>query len=319
MNVDTQSQRFDLFKRRRSADVRKWMIYLIMWVGIVVFGAWVGWKFGRVRIGLIVSGSVIIIGLFYSVFILGGHVKASVNSSEDPSHMGISRIRRLLHPLCSQTGLAMPTIFIMPTDAPNACAVGIFSKSQSIGVTEGALNMLTDEELSAVLAHEVTHLQRKDIFFDGWWIALTGMAVSLSAVVVGMGIASLLAARRAETKKQAESAEGWGVLLIGLGIIVGIVGVVILQLIQHVVMRRAEYMADHGAVLLTGRARPLMLALEKMEVADSLFQAPSMLSMVFSVSAVPRSHWGQRWFDTHPPTRKRVKRLEKIGRTLGEF
>lgn len=307
-----------LLKRRRQADVRKWLFYLTMWISIFVLGIWVGYKSGDLKFSVGVSVGVVGIGLFYSLFVLGWHVKRAVRVEARTGSAGQQRVERLLQPLCHTAGIPMPKVFLMPTMAPNACAVGIFSKSRSVGVTLGALQLLNDEELSAVLAHEVTHLQRKDIFFDGWWIALTGMAVWLGAITIGIGIASMVSAREARNKKDAESAQGLGFLFIAIGLVFGVVCVITLKLVQHLVMRRAEYMADAGAVLLTGKAKPLIKALGKLEASDTVFDHPSALSMVFSVSAVPRTHWLERLFDTHPRTSKRIARLERMAKELGE-
>lgn len=307
-----------LLKRRRGADMRKWFFYLTMWISILAMGIWVGFKYDNLKFSVGMSAGVVGIGLFYSLFVLGWHVKWTVRVQKSTHNAGEQRVERLLQPLCRTAGIPMPKVFLMPTMAPNACAVGIFSKSRSVGVTLGALQLLNDEELSAVLAHEVTHLQRKDIFFDGWWIALTGIAVWLGAITIGIGIASMVSAREARSKKDAESAQGLGFLLIVIGIVFGVVCVIALKLVQHLVMRRAEYMADAGAVLLTGKAKPLIQALGKLEASDTVFDHPSALSMVFSVSAAPRTNWLERLFDTHPRTSKRLERLERLAKELEE-
>ena len=307
-------------KRRHFADVRKWIFYLVMWMGIMGFGVWTGLRYGHLKTGLILGGALVGIGLVYSLFVLGWHVQNAVQTEVSPTHPGVQRVTRLLQPLCDRAGIRMPMVFLISTEAPNACAVGMFSRTQSVGVTLGALAMLTDEELTAVLAHEVTHLQRKDVFFDGWWIALTGIAVWLGAITMAMGIATLVSAQGERNKKDGESAAGLGIFLILLGIVFGVVCVLILKLIQHLVMRRAEYMADGGAVLLTGQAKPLIRALTKLESASNpLFDRPTALSMVFSVSATSHRSWWDRLFDTHPRTSKRIRRLERLSQELGEL
>ena len=305
-------------RRRRQVDVRQWIWYVLIWLGTVAGGVWVGYRAGSTRDGLYVGLALVGGCLLYATVFLTIHLMLTVRAETGIWPEAEQRISRLLKPLCEKAGVLLPRVFIIPETAVNACAAGVFRRRQYVGVTQGALRLLSDEELSAVLAHEVTHLKRRDALFDGWWIALTGVIIWVSTVSVVAGI-TIIASDSARPKRKNEGSDaGLGFVLVLGGIVFGIVSWFIVQVVLHAVMRRSEYMADNGAVLLTGKAKPLMTALQKMEAQGNPLLQHSALSMMFSVNPLPRQHWWDRLFATHPRTSKRLMRLEQLGRELGE-
>lgn len=210
----------------------------------------------------------------------------------------------------------MPRIFVIPTDAVNACAAGVLPGSQCIGVTKGALRMFDDDELSAVLAHEVSHLRHRDTLFYGWWIALTGVVIWFGAVAVGVGLAMMASSRQSYRKKK-ESAGGlFGLIFILWGAVFALLAILVIQLVLHWLMRHSEYEADAGAVHLTGSTRPMIQALRKMDATSAFMNQPSSLSMLFSSNPTRRDTWWTALFSTHPPMARRIARLERMEETF---
>lgn len=305
-------------KKQRRADVTKWVIYTTIWGGVIIFGLWAGLKLGSIRIGLYVGLGIVMICLFYATFLLTWHLRSLVRAERGRWPNEEARITRLLQPLCDKAEIRLPHVFIIPTQSANACAAGVLPRRRYVGVTLGAMRIMDDEELSAVLAHEVTHLKRRDALFDGWWIALTGVILWLSAMCVGMGIGMVTSESGRQRKKGEGSAGIFGVVLIIGGFVFGVVSIFIIQVVLHVVMRRCEYMADNGAVLLTGHAKPMMHALKKLEESDELLEHHSALAMLFSVEPTSRHSWWGVLFSTHPRTSKRIARLQRLSQELGE-
>lgn len=303
-------------RSRKCADVFQWFFYLFLWGATVSLGVWLGYRMGSVRSGFIAGLSLVTVCLFYASVCLSWHLRKLVQ--QEQSESDVARVKRLLVPLCERAGLRAPRIFIMSTPAANACAAGVLHGMRYVGVTKGALKLLDDRELEAVLAHEVTHLQRRDSLFDGWWIALSGIVVWISAFSVGFGIASLMSSTRAQNDKDRSSGAGMGIFMIFAGIVFGVVSVFFIQVVLHNIMRRREYRADEGAVILTGSATPLIHALKKLESSDPMLGTQSALAMLFSVNPAPKKGWWDALFATHPKTSKRIARLEVLARELGE-
>ncbi|MFD1676178.1 M48 family metalloprotease [Alicyclobacillus fodiniaquatilis] len=305
-----------LLRRRKRADTLQWIIYAILWGAIVCFGMWIGLRLGSVRIGLMSGLGVIVVCLFYAIVCLSWHACSLVDKEQ--SETDVARVKRLLTPICKSADIRMPRVFILRTLAANAFAAGVLSRMRSIGVTRGALDMLDDHELQAVLAHEVTHLQRRDSLFDGWWIALTGLVIFISAISVSFGIAALQSRSTDHDDKEGGSGAVLGIFLIVGGFVFGIVAILIIQLLLHHIMRRCEYRADEGAVFLIGSAKPLIRALRKLEFSEPMLDHHTALAMLFSLDPAPRRGWLDALFSTHPRMSRRIQRLQGLSKELGE-
>ena len=201
-------------------------------------------------------------------------------------------VRRLVE----RAGLPMPKVYMIPQAAPNAFATGRNPKHAAVAVTQGLLDILNEEELEGVIAHELCHVKNRDVLIGTVAATLAGAIMILArmaqfAAIFGGG---------------GRDRRGGGLGLIVVAIVSGLAAV----LIQMAISRSREYQADASAAKLTGSPRGLARALEALQRASSRvpMEANPATSHMFIVN--PFSRQGMtRLFSTHPPIEDRVERL----------
>ena len=206
------------------------------------------------------------------------------------------RLHASVRRLVERAGLPMPKVYMIPQAAPNAFATGRNPKHAAVAVTQGLLDLLNEEELEGVIAHELSHVKNRDILIGTIAATLAGAIMILArmaqfAAIFGGG---------------GRDRRGGGLGLI----IVAVVSSIAAILIQMAISRSREYQADASAAKLTGSPRGLARALEALQRASSRvpMEANPATAHMFIVS--PFSRQGiTRLFSTHPPVEDRIDRL----------
>jgi heat shock protein HtpX len=230
----------------------------------------------------------------------------------------LERIQPMLERLCGMADMPLPRVAVMPTAVPNAFSAGRSPRSAIVVVTRGLLERLDDKEVEAVLAHELAHVANRDAFV----MTIAGAPALLGRKVL-WGFVTLPATEREIPKKVL-----FAFLVIYLLplVFVGWIVYAFATLLVMSISRYREYVADRGAVLLTGAPEQLMSALTKIadEVplipAEDLRQAAAM-NAFFVLPAVTEGGAfevdPQRIFPTHPPLERRMERLTELAHELG--
>src|SRR5208337_4392786 len=166
----------------------------------------------------------------------------------------LPRVYAVVERLAARDGIPMPKVYVIPTDSPNAFATGRNPRHASVAVTHGILNLLTDEELEGVLAHELGHVRNRDILISSVAATLAG-AITLLA---RMGYwASLFGGMGGRDDRD----RGGGFA----GLLMLILAPIAATLIQLAVSRSREYQADATGAQLTGNPYALASALKKLD------------------------------------------------------
>jgi heat shock protein HtpX len=191
--------------------------------------------------------------------------------------------------------LPMPRIYVIPTESPNAFATGRNPKHAAFAVTQGILNLLNDEELEGVLAHELGHVRNRDILTSSIAATLAG-AITLLAHFGGMFGGG-----------RDERGRGIG----GGGILMMILAPIAATLIQLAVSRSREYEADATGAHVTGNPYALASALQKLDAYSKRLpmQASPSTAHLFIVAPLLSGASLANLFSTHPPMARRIERL----------
>ena len=221
------------------------------------------------------------------------------------------RLWNLLENLCISRGLTMPSLRIIESQGMNAYASGLSEKRAAVTVTRGLMDALDDDELEAVLAHELTHIRNKDVRLLVVAVIFVGI-ISFAGELMTRGLfrGSLV---RAGGARRGRSGNAGFILIIAIAIVV--LCWVLAIAIRFAMSRKREYMADAGAVELTRNPDAMIGALRKISGHSDVDAAPREVRQMF-LHDDAASFFGA--FATHPPIEKRIAALERYagGRDL---
>jgi len=209
----------------------------------------------------------------------------------------LPRAYQIVERLTQKIGIPMPKMYVIPTDSPNAFATGRNPDHASVAVTQGILNLLNDEELEGVLAHELGHVRNRDILISSIAATVAGAITYLAEIGrFGMIFGGY----------ERDRDEGGGITALLMLILAPIAAF----MIQMMVSRSREYQADASGAHYTGNPYALASALAKLDAYSKRLpmQATPSTAHLFII----QPFLGQslmNLFSTHPPTAKRIERL----------
>ena len=227
------------------------------------------------------------------------------------------RVLPIVERLCALADLPVPRLAVMPSDIPNAFSAGRAPTRGVVVVTEGLLHDLDDEELAAVLAHELSHIANRDAFV----MTIAGAPAMLGRKLL-WGFATLPFTAEGPKKILAAVAVLYFLWLLFLGWVVYAFATLLVMSIT----RYRELVADRGAAILTGAPEQLMSALQKIAAAMPLIPTRDLrdVTRMNALFVVPARTEGDgfevdplRMFPTHPPLERRLERLGAFARDLG--
>ena len=200
--------------------------------------------------------------------------------------------------LCQRNQLPMPRVFILPQATPNAFATGRNPQHAVVAATEGILNSLSRQELSGVMAHEMSHVMNRDILIG-----------SIAATIAG-AIAFLAHMAQWAAIFGGSDEDSNPFALIALAIIAPLAA----MLVQMAISRSREFEADRSGARLCGNPQSLASALRKLEAANQtrpMQKVNEATAHMFIVSPL-RGSTVAKLFSTHPPMAERIRRLENM-------
>ncbi len=197
--------------------------------------------------------------------------------------------------LTQKIGIPMPKMYVIPTESPNAFATGRNPQHASVAVTHGILELLNDEELEGVLAHELGHVNNRDILISSVAATIAGAITMVARFGIFFGGGS------------DRDRRGGGLSAIFMLIVAPIAA----TLIQLAVSRSREYQADASGAHYTGNPYALASALQKIDTyARRLpLQASPSTAHLFIIQPFLGGMSFGNLFSTHPPIAKRIERL----------
>lgn len=264
-----------------------------------VLFVWVGGMMGGTQgmiIALVLAGVMNFVSYFYSDQLVLRHYNAVPISRQDANGL-----YAIVERISVKANLPLPQVYIIPDSTPNAFATGRNPTHAAVAVTEGLLELLDDEEIEAVLAHEMSHVKHYDILVGT--VAAT-IAGAIGVIANMMQFGAIFGGSRENRPNP--------IVMILLAIILPLAAAVI----QMAISRNREYMADEGAARLTEHPEWLQSALAKL----SNYNRQSMVHEATPESAhmfIINPFSGKdisfaSLFSTHPSTEDRIARLEEL-------
>lgn len=208
------------------------------------------------------------------------------------------RLHAMLDRLCIRARLPKPKLYLLPERAPNAFATGRSPGHAAVAVTAGMLETMDQEEVEGILAHELAHIQNRDILISSVAATIAG-AITLLAVFARFG--ALFGGFGDRDQR--------GVGILGV-LVTAIVAPIAALVIQMAVSRSREFAADASGARIAGTPRGLARALKKLGQSSERvpLSASPTTSHMFIVTPLSVGGLGNL-FRTHPPIEERVRRL----------
>jgi heat shock protein HtpX len=256
---------------------------------LMAIGSYFGGQRGMLT-ALIIAGVMNFVSYFFSDKIALATYRAQAVTREQ-----LPRVYQVVERLTQKAGLPMPKIYVIPMESPNAFATGRNPQHASVAVTQGILNLLKDEELEGVLAHELGHVNNRDILISSIAATLAGAITYAARFAMFFGGGGNRDDRR-----------GGGLAALAMMILAPLAAL----LIQLAVSRSREYQADETGAHLTGNPYALASALGKLDAYSRRvpMQASPSTAHLFIIQPLLGVNVGNL-FSTHPPIAKRIERL----------
>src|SRR5215467_10341358 len=206
-----------------------------------------------------------------------------------------SRLVRIVTQLSQRAGLPQPRCYIIPTQSPNAFATGRNPEHAAVAATEGILQLLDDDELEGVLAHELSHVKHRDIL-------TSSVAATIAAAIMMVSrFAMFFGGSRDNDNRSANP-----IALLATIILAPLAA----MLIQMWISRTREYDADAGGAALVGSPLGLVSALQKIDSASRAVPMDANPATAHLFIIKPFSAGGLLGlFSSHPPTQARIDAL----------
>ncbi len=266
---------------------------LLITISYWLIGGWTGAMIGVALAAMTNLGS----WYFSDRIALSAYGAQPVSPSQAPS------LYRMVQRLSDRANLPMPAVYIVPSPTANAFATGRDPEHAAVAVTEGILNILPEDELEAVIAHELSHIYNRDTLTQAVAATIAG-AISFLAQMVSYSMWF------------GGSQDDDGPNPLGL-LLTMILAPIAASVIQMGISRTREFSADAGSARLTGNPRALARALQRLEA--SARQMPMAGNPAFEPLLIMNSFAGEslsKLFSTHPSTEARIQQLLKLEQEL---
>jgi heat shock protein HtpX len=239
----------------------------------------------------------------------------SSTGAKDVTREQEPRLYNLLENLCISRGITMPKLQIVETDVMNAYASGMHEKQYKIAVTRGLMNALDDQEMEAVLGHELTHIRNGDVRLMVVAVIIAGVITFVGEMVFrvlfdnsGQGFRSTRW-RTSGGSSGGGKNKGGGMLAILIAVVIIAIAWFLSLVIRFALSRSREYLADAGSVELTKNPDAMISALRKIEGKSEM---PSVPSGIMEMCIENKPNTVADLFSTHPSVQRRVDKLVAV-------
>lgn len=279
-----------------AANKRNTVIIMAVFVGLITaIGYAVSFFYGEPSITLWVLAGAAIYALIQ--YFAAGSLAVAMTGAHQIEKKDNPRLYRTVENLSITLGMPMPKVYLINDAAPNAFATGRNPQHAIVGATTGLLDIMTDRELNAVMAHEMGHVQNYDIRVSMIAFGLVSAIGILSDIVLRM----LFFGNNRNNVHPA---------MYIIGIVVIILAPIIAVIVQMAISRQREYLADASGAMTTRDSEGMASALGKLQSYGKPLQKQSSATAQLFISNPLRPGFLANLFSSHPPLDERIKRLQ---------
>ena len=242
-----------------------------------------------------------VIAIIYAViqYFISAKLAMAMTGAREIQKKDNPRFYNIVENLSITTGLPMPKVYIIDDSAPNAFATGRDPQHASVAATTGLIDIMNDKELTAVMAHEMSHVKNYDI----------RVSMIVFGLVCVIGLISDLGFRMMFYGDRRRSNEGSPVGYV-LIILVAVLSPLIAAIAQMAVSRQREYLADASAVNITRYPEGMIGALKKLQSHSQPMKSQNIATEAMWINDPLKKGFFSNLMSSHPPIEKRIERLE---------
>jgi heat shock protein HtpX len=276
----------------------KTIILLGLLTGILL---WIGSFWGRsgLMFALIFS-----IALNFGSYWFSDKIALAIYRAKPVTESEAPKLHKIVREVSHLANIPMPRVYIIPTNAPNMFATGRSPKHAAVAATKGILDLLNDDEIKGVVAHEISHIRNRDILIQSVAATIAGVIGYVAMMARWAAIFGGFGGR--------DRRGGGGLELIILAILTPILAMII----RLAISRSREYLADESGAKLIHNGYSLASALEKLEkgVQHAPLRPTSATETTAHMMIINpfRGKGIVKIFSTHPPVKERIKRLRSM-------
>ncbi len=290
---------------KQIAENKRRTVYII--IGFVLMVGVIASLFAWAYNDPFIAVWTVIVSIVYAViqYYAAGSLTMVMTGAKEITKKDNPRFYNIVENLSITTGLPMPKVYIVDDKAPNAFATGRDPKHAAVAATTGLLDIMNDKEVTAVMAHEMSHVKNYDI----------RVSMIVFGLVCVIGLISDLAFRMMfyGSRRRDEEGSPVGYLLV---LIAAILAPIVASIAQMAVSRQREYLADASAVNITRYPEGMIDALKKLQSHSTPMKSQNVAAEAMYINNPLRKGFFSNLFSSHPPIEKRIERLEHGKKTF---
>jgi heat shock protein HtpX len=291
---------------RAIAANKRNTVFIILLFLLIIGGlsAIMSWYFGDWSITVIV----LVISIVYATiqYFAGASETLALSGARQIQKADNPRLYRVVENLAITEGMPMPKVYIINDQAPNAFATGRDPEHAVVAATTGLLEIMTDQELEGVMAHEMGHVKNYDIRVS---LIVFGLVVAIG-LIADMFLRAILWGGRSRNNNSGPAM----LILLAVGLVAAVLAPLVAAIVQAAVSRQREYLADATGALTTRNPEALASALQKLQEYGRPVRRTNTSMSHLWISNPNKPGVMSRLFSTHPPIEQRVERLIDSGR-----
>ena len=274
-------------------QIRTALLLTVMTVLVIFVGRLIGGPSGMV------FAFVLAIGMNFFSYWFSDKIVLRMYRAREVTHQQAPELYEMVAALAQRAELPMPKVYIIPKDTPNAFATGRNPQHAVVAVTQGLLKLMNRDEIMGVLAHEMAHVNNRDILIGSIAATMAGAIMMLASMARW---AAIFGGGRSD-----DNEGGLG----GIGLIaMSIIAPIGAMIVQMAISRSREYLADATGAKFAGNSEGLASALEKLGTYSKRLPMDANPSTAHMFIVNPLSGRSlMSLFSTHPPMEERIARL----------
>ena len=290
---------------KQIAENKRKTVFII--IGFVIMIGAIAGVFAYFYKDLWIAVWTVVVSIIYALiqYYLAGDIAMAMTGAKEIAKKDNPRLYNVVENLSITTGLPMPKVYVIDDKAPNAFATGRDPKHAAVAATTGLMDIMDDKELTAVMAHEMSHVKNYDI----------RVSMIVFGLVCVIGLISDIAFRMMFYGNRRRDNEGSPVGY-ALIVIAAILSPIVAGVAQMAVSRQREYLADASAVNITRYPEGMIAALKKLQSHSQPMKSQNIATEAMYINNPLRKGFFSNLFSSHPPIEKRIERLEHGEKTF---